>query len=832
MNAVECIAQAARDAGYRSESVVPDYAFADVLVNANPTRTVPLAAFTRTPPSYRSAALAVVNGEGRSALDLVNEHRALGAPLLFVIERDEVTVWQVRSAPPARPIEKVGLADIADLFARKRSTWNPDAIHRAKSVGTPGTGYQLDFVDLGLLPAIEGEIHIKLDRLLVETLALTRKAPGGDRLNARTLFRVVFRLLAAKVLQDRRHPNADDWDADDLQSVLAGIEAYYSLGQIKGDADATLPAIFDPAWQHLRAGISFSNISSDDLAFVYENTLVTPETRRLLGTHSTPRQVAEYVVQRLELHNHRPEDIRIYEPFAGAGVFLVSALRHLRDLLPVELSDQQRHDFLIRHISGDEIDPFACEVATLSLILADYPNHNGWHVKEADLFADGVLPRQIGSNNVIVCNPPFGAFGAFGPADKNRYAVASKTHSKAIAALSAALDAKPLALGFVLPRSFILEHQFAEQRRRIESLYGSVEILKLPDGIFGASDVETSAVIARDPRPPAAMMIALRSTEVAERDRSSFLKTGRTTVHRDLTRAVDDPPEGRLWIPPLNELWRYLQNCPRLGARLKPSNGLQWTYEQDQARSDVEKPGYQLGFANARHLQQYRPPRLLWLDFQPEHLRRGGAHDWSQPKLIASATRLSRGAWCIGAFIDYEGLLCSQQFFGLWPVVPLNAIELAALCGVVNGPVANAFLAINSPKDRFRASVIGDIPIPATLPAKLAELVGRYVELLRAPPILGDIDEQLARMLTQIDAAVLEAYDLPLRLERQLLAFFEDSGRPVAHSWAHWDNRYPVPGLSLAERLSGRFNADGDWVGKVFQPLPEDQIALLRDYGA
>ncbi|CUS46511.1 hypothetical protein MGWOODY_Smn426 [hydrothermal vent metagenome] len=829
MNAVDSIAQAVHDAGYRSEAVVRDYAFADVLVDANTTRTVPLVAFTRTPPSYRSAALAVVNGDGRRAVDLVNEHRALGAPLLFVIDHDDVTVWQVRSVDPPRALERIKLADLTALFARNQASWHPDAIHRAKSVGSAGGSYQLDFVDLGLLPAIEGEIHLKLDHLLVETLDLARKAPGGDRLDPRTLFRVVFRLLAAKVLQDRRHPYADGWNPEDLTSVLTGIETYYTLGAIDGSANSALPAMFDAAWRHLRAGISFSNISSDDLAFVYENTLVTPETRKLFGTHSTPRQVAEYVVQRLELHNHKPEDIRIYEPFAGAGVFLVSALRHLRDLLPVEWSDQQRHDFLIKHISGDEVDPFACEVATLSLILADYPNHNGWHVEEADLFADGALAQRIGTNNVIVCNPPFEAFD---PTDKDRYAVASETHSKAIAALSATLDAKPLALGFVLPRSFILERQFAEQRRRIESLYGSVEILKLPDGIFGASDVESSAVIARDLRAPTTKTIIIRSTEVAERDRSSFLKTGQTTVHRDVIRAVDDQPAGHLWIPPLNDLWDYLKNHPRLSSVLKPSRGLEWTYNQDQATSDMEKPGYRLGFANARHLQQYLPPRPIWLDFQPDHLRRGGAHDWSQPKIIASATRLSRGAWCIGAFADPEGMLCSQQFFGLWPVVALSPAELLAFSGVLNGPIANAFLAVNSPKDRFRASVVGDIPIPASLSVKLGELVRTYVALLRAPPILAGVDDELTRLLAQIDAAVLEAYDLPLRLERQLLAFFESSERPVPHHWQHWNSLYPVPGLSLAERLSGRFNATGDWVRKVFQPLPEDQVSLLRDYVA
>jgi len=829
VNAVDSIAQAVNDVGYRSEAIVRDYAFADVLVDANTTRTVPLVAFTRTPPSYRSAALAVVNGDGRRAVELVNEHRALGAPLLFVIDHDDVTVWQVRSVDPPRALEKIKLANLTALFARNQASWHPDAIHRAKSVGSAGGSYQLDFVDLGLLPAIEGEIHLKLDRLLVEALDLARKAPGGDNLDPRTLFRIVFRLLAAKVLQDRRHPYADGWNPEDLASVLTRIETYYSLGALDASANSAFSARFDAAWRHLRAGISFSNISSDDLAFVYENTLVTPETRKLFGTHSTPRQVAEYVVQRLELHNHKPEDIRIYEPFAGAGVFLVSALRHLRDLLPVEWSDQLRHDFLVKHISGDEVDPFACEVATLSLILADYPNHNGWHVEEADLFADGALAHRIGTNNVIVCNPPFEAFD---PDEKDRYAVASETHSKAIAALSATLDAKPLALGFVLPRSFILERQFAETRRRIESLYGSVEILKLPDGIFGASDVESSAIIARDLRPPTTKTIMIRSTEVAERDRSSFLKTGQTTVHRDMIRTVDDQPAGRLWIPPLNDLWDYLKNHPRLSSVLKPSRGLEWTYDQDQATSDMEKPRYRLGFANARHLQQYMPPRPIWLDFQPDHLRRGGAHDWSQPKIIASATRLSRGAWCIGAFVDPEGMLCSQQFFGLWPVAALSPAELLALSGVLNGPIANAFLAVNSPKDRFRASVVSDIPIPASLSVKLGELVRAYVALLGAPSIMASADDELTRLLVQIDAAVLEAYDLPLRLERQLLAFFETSERSVPHHWQHWNSLYPVPGLSLAERLSGRFHANGDWVRKVFQPLPEDQISLLRDYVA
>src|SRR3546814_14897301 len=74
----------------------------------------------------------------------------------------------------------------------------------------------------------------------------------------------------------------------------------------------------------------------------------------------------------------------------------------MRDLLPVDWSDQQRHDFLVGRLAGDEIDSFACEVAALSLILADYPNQNGWHIAEADLFEDGILQHRMKERSVEI----------------------------------------------------------------------------------------------------------------------------------------------------------------------------------------------------------------------------------------------------------------------------------------------------------------------------------------------------------------------------------------------------------------------------------------------
>lgn len=823
MSALQSIERALLRVGYRAEAVVPDYRFADVLAQEPLTRTAPLVAFARTPPSYRSAALGVLRHDAGDMAEFVRTHRALGAPFMLVIAGETVTAWQVRSEGPPQALETVHIRDLDELFARNEHNWHPDAIHRAKSIGRQGEPYQVDFIDLGLLPAIEGEIHVKLDRLLVECLDLARRRADGE-IDPRLLFRIVFRLLAAKVLHDRSHPFASQWDVNDLGSVLKTIEGYYGLEEVDAKRQVEIAAQFEPAWQHLRAGISFSNVSADDLAFVYENTLITEQTRDLFGTHSTPRQLAEYIVQRLDLHEHRPEALSIYEPCTGAGVFLVSALRHLRDLLPDDWSDAERHAFLINHLAGDEIDPFACEVATLSLILADYPNHNGWHIKEVDLFQDGVLASRMAPHNVILCNPPFEAFNA---QEKTRYRQAAQNVSKAIAVLSAAIDARPLALGFVLPRAFILEKQFAALRRRLEALYDWIEIVQLPDRIFGMSKVESAAIVAKHLRQPNTSGTHLISTEVADRDRLTFLVHGRISDRRERLRLSSAEPQGNLWIPALDAIWKYLENAPQLGSKLRPRWGMRWNYRQDLAAAETPRDGYRPGLLKVRAFQQYVGGRPAFLDFRIENLREGFNHDWSLPKLIMNAMRLRRGPWRIGAMVDLNGLLYSQQFFGLWPEDSVSEDDLYALCGILNGPIANAFLSAHAPRDRFRSTVVARIPIPASLPSELAKRVREYLALAHSHVLFSDRDAVLAQHLAEIDALTLAAYDLPPHLHDELERYFADASRPVAHAWP--PDAPPPSGSSVGVRAEGSSGAASD-LARVRRRIASSSAALRERF--
>lgn len=838
MTGLRVIRNEMEKAGYRPDAIATDYIFSDILSASADSRSIALAAFSHTPPSYRSAAIAAEATRGRDAAAIVGEYRSLGAPLLFVIDDAAlaVTAWQVRAKGAPRLIVRSHIADLPGLFAAHRDEWAPLAIHRAKSIGQFDRSYQLDFVDLGLLPAIEGEIQVKLGRLLEATLAETlraRRGPTGEAIvDDRSMFRTTFRLLAAKVLNDRGHELASQWNPDDIDSVLDAISRYYRLPRFPQERAPEHRAIFAAAWDRLRAGINFRNISADDLAFVYEDTLVTPETRHYFGTHSTPRQLAEYIVGHLELWRHDPAQLRVYEPFAGAALFLVAALRQLRELLPAEWPDATRHQFLTERLGGDEIDAFAGEVAKLSLILADYPNANGWNIGEIDLLAAQTLAGRLSAQNVVLCNPPFSAFS---PEEQARYPeMAARSVTKSGAILNVVLDQRPMALGFILPRAFIDERQFREQRKRIEALYREIELVSLPEGTFRTSGVEASALVARSPRDgDFGRSTSLTSTVVPARYRDEFLRLGAPVISRTSTRTASPQPSGDLWIRELDALWHYLADYPKLGSVFTMHRGIEWQGDQSQAASAEPKPGYSRGLHKANTVRPFYLEKPIWLDTRPERLR-GWAIDfpWQKPKIVTNAIRLSRGPWRIAAAVDTYGLVCSQQLIGCWPV-GVDPAALPAWAAVLNGPVANAFITDHCPAKGIRLSAMRALPVPPEPLTSTIPVIEEYRSLLSpADFCLGAEGEQKATaLLNWIDSLVLKAYDLPPRLERELLEFFRAARRPTLHPWQHWLPDDFGPALPLNEYLSGDYSKmSGNWVLDVFTPLPPEEAALLRDY--
>lgn len=429
----------------------------------------------------------------------------------------------------------------------------------------------------------------------------------------------------------------------------------------------------------------------------------------------------------------------------------------------------------MQHVGGAEIDPFACEVAKLSLILADYPNANGWMIEEADLFAKGALAARLEGMDVILCNPPFEAFTG---EERAKYPEAHAIDgSKAVFALATALWARPKMLGFVVPNTLLVDRRYREQRRLVEGLYREVELVSLPDGVFNVSQLDTALVIARDLRAPGVPQ-SIRSSAVYDADKHRFA-VNRTASHTTTqTRYPEAPESGKLWIPALEHVWSALRDSPTLGQLVRGHWGLRWHGGQKGATRVFDTPGHGRipGYMDSSALDQFvlRAPR--YIDARREVIYAGVNYNWDAPKILANAGRLSRGYWRLAAAVDRGGRIASQQFMAFWPNESVQNIDLDAVTALLNGPVVNAFLAEHSFDKRFRIRTLEQAPIPKHIPPALGEFSRTYSAAASQP----DSDpEELASLLGEIDALTLEAYALADPLKRDLRAAFGTSERPV-----------------------------------------------------
>jgi N-6 DNA Methylase len=641
------------------------------------------------------------------------------------------------------------------------------------------------------------------------------------------------RCFAAKILLDREHPDALAWADGPVGKVLEGIEAYYNLDSLAGPRTVGMPQTsVAAAWSLLREAISFRNISSDSLAFVYENTLVSAGTRKRFGTHSTPRQVAEYVVGRLNLDQNDLEDLTVFEPFTGAGTFLVAALRHVRDLLPEGMPREQRHAFLVPRFRGAEIDAFACEVATLSLILADYPNANGWKINTEDPFRPAVLAKETAAAKVVLCNPPWVDFD---PGERAEYPdMAAKSFSKPMAVLRTVLEARPKAIGFVLPQGFLRQKQYADIRQWIADLYARVELTSLPDHIFQKAGFEAASLVASELRLEIATgPTKLLSTVVEDRDRAAFLASGKVTPERRRTKIVSN---GELWIGALDELWEHLERNPQLGHVAEIYRGLQWR-KQGNGHSAVSRDGFARGvYSTSNSLFQFEISNTVYLNIDPAEAMFPGplTRPWQKAKVLTNAARFSRGPWRMAAAFDASGLVASQGFFGVWSLdlnVPAEALE-----AILNGPLTNAFLTEHASNQHFTNELLKQLPMPKVKRLEtIAEAARRYraakvaLHCLESP----ENDAVLNNLLIKIDAEVLKAYDLPPRLERRLLEFFRghEHERRVGHEFR---GRFPenfTAYIPLHEYLGPLVEQNrGPWTLDVFTPAPDEEVETLKQY--
>lgn len=713
------------------------------------------------------------------------------------------------------------------FFEAIKTKWSPDAVLRAKNIGQTVGPTEIDWVDLGLIPALESEISRKLDRILRNALHDAQRAHKertGQKPQLEELYRLVFRLLAGKVFHDRKVGGFDKVDGvREPQEILAKVSDYYKEPQNYLRGREVQLAVASDLWGRF----SFQNLSVDVLAFIYENTLVDKQLRREGGIHSTPHRIARHVVEQLPLQDI-PENQRIVvEPCSGHGVFLVAALKRLRDLLGAGWSNRERHDYLVRMLHGFERDPFAREVSKLCLMLADFPNPNGWRLEVADVFSSRKYIEVLPHARVLLCNPPYEDFKS---AEREKYGQ-SVAPQKPLELLRQILahTRRDAMMGLVLPQQFLKGVSYRDVRETLARRYREIDLVTLPDKVFTHAEMETVLVLAHGTKS-SAQPASVNFAEVRQRQLKSFMASGLVT-RQDRGSFDSVAATGGLWVSELQEVWERLQHLPSLGEIVEIHRGVEWKppFKEEKYISEVKRgENWVLGLKNVEDgLESFCLPSPVYLNADSKY-KRGGAWDlpWNEPKIVVNAVRKTRGAWRVVAAYDVKGHVCTQAFQCVWPT---EGWSLKSLTAILNSPIVSAFSASHETGKHVKIVTMDKCPIPKLSPADMATLE-RYVDDLMAalsnqPEARYELwggDSWKARsrnILLQIDALILRAYNLPPWIERKLLEFFRGERRPVPFDFGDYYPQDYGPTLPLWLYVSPNFaNCRGN---HILQNVPK-----------
>ncbi len=765
----EAIRNPLLNCGYRRSLLRTDVPFGDA-------STIPLVAFAQLPVDSRSACVAVLSAAD-DPRPHVEGYRLVGAPLVFVCFHDTLQWWK-QGARSVEWLESVPAEHIESFFRAHQDEFSPEAVYRAKTWGRFRREYQLKFVDLGLMPLVEEEVGEALGSLIERNVSAIAKRLGWNDVSSSQghwLLQSVFWLISGKILRDKDVESFQKLDLNDVEEVFGRLAKHYGTKPLVADSAAKLEALRESARDVER----FSNLAlttTEALAYVYENTLISKKTRTSLGTHSTPSYLVDYIVGNLAdwIEEIPVNERSVFEPACGHAAFLVSAMRLLTELLPEEkAAPSRRGPYLRSRLHGTDIDPFALELARLSLTLTDIPNPDGWDLRVVDMFHGSTLEEQASRNSIILANPPFDNFPVGQRAEYSSGGVVLKTINKATEVLSRTIPAlRPASVfGFVVPQGILHSAYAAELRQLLTTTCELREITLFPDGMFSFSDAESSIILGRRTRERVGRESGVRYRRVRERQMAGFRATYATSTTRIVPQSrFSADTQWDLRVPDLEEVWLRLNEAGCVSDFAEFGLGLVYhgkdLPEGVPTYSTTRFPGAHRGFVRFDHgTQLHELPTAYWMNLSEEAiLRQRAGTTIGNSQLLLNYARASRGPWRLKALIDGDGHPVASRFIAVRPRIP--DYSLKTLWAILNSPIANAYAYCHLGKRDNIVSDVRRIPAPRN---KTFDAVERAATAYLSAASAGREPAELHQLMLRVDCEVLKLYSLPVEMEHALL---------------------------------------------------------------
>ncbi|MBX3068836.1 MAG: hypothetical protein KF844_09385 [Cryobacterium sp.] len=710
----------------------------------------------------------------------VSEYRDLGAPLLLIEGERGFDLWRVGSeeARNERIAESLSVDNMARYFRDRPETLRPMRLNEAKTTARIHEPKQLNlfskFVDPNLLPLLENRVGEQLTATVVSGIQKLVSEFGLQE----WIIKAVFRLLAGKILKDKRVPRFKSANLSQVEDLLDKVEHHYGSKDPLHIPERSI-SVLTAVMRTLQSLGDLRNLTTESLSDVYERALITPEIRKDHGTHKTPGYLVDYVVWQLArwIEEIPVEELRFFEPGCGHAPFLVSLMRLLRtfDSPPPDFSQFVRSRF-----TGVENDPFALEIARLSLTVADEPNQDGWAgLVQADMFAPAFLEQAAARSTVMLTNPPY-------------------ERRKAEELLYRTLPHLPVGavFGAIVPATLL----FSNKPRAIELRSWMIKRCQLaevdlfPDGLFTFGDHECALIAGRvlpEGIPANSYQTRLRRVPDSNAGRTAFkcdyqFGTSRLVPQSHFAENEDQS----LWIAEFQEnIWAYLKHLPQISTIATIGKGMEFKNQhgflkKTKTIEDAPFPGSVEGFTSSSgNWGIHEHPTIQYFYLVDDVIGRRRSGTDCIPQILINSHPVSRGMWCVKPVLDEVGRAFLNSFLSVRPQQDLPLLYVWAL---LTSPLANLFVFTNTLKRDIFPRILLRFPIPKVTQADVARIVAlarSYIELCTAGPREmfnhdGYGPQDVSRQLLRLDAEVLRIYRLPAKAERLLLEQFRGEQRP------------------------------------------------------
>jgi hypothetical protein len=537
-------------------------------------------------------------------------------------------------------------------------------------------------------------------------------ADKAKRLLHRRAARLVVGALTVLVIRDRQGERSNRTDA----LVRRVARQHPSTFSWLDGASVREWAVLTNLVRELGQGIDYRSLDPAILSQVYEQALVDDDDRRQLGIHYTPPGLAARLVTDLPVELVPPEDRHVLDPSCGSGTLLIAAHDRLRALQPSNWTEVVRHRDLAVHLHGYDVDPFASEIARLSLLLHAQPAGNGWQVDEVNTLRQPIPEPQP---SLIVTNPPW-RFSSTG----HRAQSADDFLRWSMRAV-----APGGLLGIVLPASWLSADNSADTRDELTAYFDVFEIWRLPEGTFPTSQQSPAVLLARK-RDGLGGRGARLVREVDRPALTSFLAAepgaiAYVQVDKDVPlRAGPPAPKSRVPTLELREIADVLSGPQPLSSISDRGRGVPYLNHF----RDV--PSYGLVADD-----------VLWHVRFPADFQGGrGAAVIDKRKVLASAARNANNPWRFHVAIDMAGVAVRNSVRGIAPHDQADDDVLYALAIIVGSGFASAYAASFGGDRNIPAGVLPSLPIPRARSAlrRLARLGRQATKLAREPHALNE----------------------------------------------------------------------------------------------